>query len=305
LLHHSVTSFIGCLTSDDCTGNFYPVHKLNKLTGRRAGSRERTILMRTKRAKTAEKRSKPGRIHAVLTTLGREIAQDIIPAGAVLPPENNLEARFGVGRGVVREAIKTLSGKGLISVQPRHGTRVLPRRDWSLLDRDVLSWLIGDEKPDLELLLAVQEVRSIIEPAAAALAATRATKSDLEHINAALRAMENSDDQASATAADKSFHLAILDATHNPVLQGFRGAIDTILSAVFVVAVDRIDGWFVGNIPNHAAAARAIEEGNAKKARAAMERVLGYTQSKLAKRNRQSNRRKGPPGKATNPRRKK
>lgn len=263
------------------------------------------ISMRTKRTKSAEKRSKPGRIQAVLTTLGREIAQDIIPAGAVLPPESDLEARFGVGRGVVREAIKTLSGKGLISVQPRHGTRVLPRRDWSLLDRDVLSWLIGHDKPDLDLLLAVQEVRSIIEPAAAALAATRATKTDVQHINAALRAMETADSQDSATAADKAFHLAILDATHNPVLQGFRSAIDTILSAVFVVAVDSVDGWFEGNIPNHAAAARAIEEGNAKKARNAMERVLGYTQSHLAKRNRGARRRKGPQGKATSPRRRK
>ena len=238
--------------------------------------------MRTKRAKSAEKRSKPGRIQAVLTTLGREIAQEIIPAGAVLPPESDLEARFGVGRGVVREAIKTLTGKGLISVQPRHGTRVLPRRDWSLLDRDVLSWLIGHDKPDLELLLAVQEVRSIIEPAAAALAATRATKKDRQRINAALEAMKTSDNQASATAADKAFHLAILDATHNPVLQGFRSAIDTILSAVFVVAVDSVDGWFDGNLPNHAITARAIEEGNAKKARHAMEQVLGFTQSKLS-----------------------
>jgi GntR family galactonate operon transcriptional repressor len=66
------------------------------------------------------------------------------------------------------------------------------------------------------------------------------------------------------------------------VLQGFRGAIDTILSAVFVVAVDSVDGWFDGNIPNHALTARAIEEGNAKKARQAMEQVLGYTEAKLA-----------------------
>ena len=241
--------------------------------------------MRTKRAKSAEKRSKPGRIHAVLTTLGREIAQEIIPAGAVLPPEHDLEIRFGVGRGVVREAIKTLSGKGLVSVRPRHGTHVLPRRDWSLLDRDVLNWLVGQDKPDRELLLAVQEVRSIIEPAAAALAATRATKKDRQRINAALEAMETSDSQATATAADKAFHLAILDATHNPVLQGFRGAIDTILSAVFLVAVDSVDGWFEDNLPNHAATARAIEEGDAKKARNAMEQVLGYTQSKLSNQN--------------------
>jgi GntR family galactonate operon transcriptional repressor len=69
------------------------------------------------------------------------------------------------------------------------------------------------------------------------------------------------------------------------VLQGFRGAIDTILSAVFLVAVDSIAGWFEDNLPNHAATARAIEEGDAIKARKAMERVLGYTQSKLSRKN--------------------
>ncbi len=235
------------------------------------------------RVKSTEKRLKPGRIHAVLTTLGREIAQEIIPAGAVLPPENELEIRFGVGRGVVREAIKMLSGKGLVSVRPRHGTHVLPRRDWSLLDRDVLNWLVGEDQLDRDLLLAIQEVRSIIEPAAAALAATRATRQDLQRINAALMAMEASDNQTTATAADKAFHLAILDATHNPVLQGFRGAIDTILSAVFVVAVDSVAGWFADNIPNHAVVARAIEAGDAEKARKAMEGVLGYTHSKLSR----------------------
>ena len=233
--------------------------------------------------KSADKRVKPGRIRNVLTTLGREIAQDRIPVGAALPPEPDLETRFGVGRGVVREAIKTLAAKGLVSVRPRHGTHVLPRSEWSLLDRDVLSWLVGKDEPGRDLLLAIQEVRSIIEPAAAALAAERATKNDRCRINAALAAMETSHDQASATAADKAFHLAILDATHNPVLQGFRGAIDTILSAVFLVAVGTT-GWFEDNLPNHATAARAIDEGNAKKARAAMEQVLSYTQLNLSKR---------------------
>ena len=128
------------------------------------------------RPKIASKRVKPGRIRTVLTTLGREIAQDLIPVGTALPPEPDLEARFGVGRGVVREAIKTLAAKGLVSVRPRHGTHVLPRYEWSLLDRDVLSWLVGQDEPDRDLLLAIQEVRSIIEPAAAALAAQRATK---------------------------------------------------------------------------------------------------------------------------------
>lgn len=235
------------------------------------------------RPRTITKGVKPGRIHTVLATLGSEIARDVIPVGSTLPPEPELEARFGVGRGVVREAIKTLAAKGLVSVGPRHGTRVLPRHDWSLLDRDVLSWLVGKGDPDRELLLEIQEVRSIIEPAAAALAAKRATKVDRLRINAALAAMETSHDQASAIAADKAFHLAVLDATHNRVFQGFRGAIDTILSTVFLVAVGST-GWFDDNLPNHAAVARAIDEGNAGKARAAMDQVLGFTESKLSKR---------------------
>jgi GntR family galactonate operon transcriptional repressor len=230
---------------------------------------------------STNKRIKPGRIRTVLTTLGREIAQELIAVGTALPPEPDLEARFGVGRGVVREAIKTLAAKGLVSVRPRHGTHVLPRHDWSLLDRDVLSWLVGQDQPDRDLLLAIQEVRSIIEPAAAALAAERATRNDRWRINTALAAMETAQDETSAIAADKAFHLAILDATHNPVLQGFRGAIDTILSTVFMVAVGSV-GWFKDNLPNHAAAARAIDAGDAERARTAMEKVLGYTKSKLS-----------------------
>lgn len=233
------------------------------------------------RSKSAGSRAKPGRIQSVLRALGGEIAQGAIPVGATLPPEHELEARFGVGRGVVREAIKTLAAKGLVSVRPRHGTHVRPRADWSLLDRDVLGWLAGRE-PNRALLLAIQEVRSIIEPAAAALAAERATAADRERITTALAAMESARSKADAIAADKAFHLAILDATHNPVLQGFRGAIDTILGTVFLVAVGS-SGWFDDNLPNHAVAARAIVAGDAAAARAAMEQVLGYTQRRLSK----------------------
>jgi len=265
-------------------------------TGATTGESEGDGSLRTGHAKSAEKRSKPGRIHAVLGALGRDIAREVIPAGAVLPPEHELASLFGVGRGVVREAIKTLSGKGLVSVGPRHGTRVLPRRDWSLLDRDVLNWLVGEDKPDRKLLLAVQEVRLIIEPAAAALAADRATQKDRQRIRAALAAMVAARDQPTQTAADKAFHLAILDATHNPVLQGFRGAIDTILSAVFVVAVDSVDGWFEDNIANHAAVAGAIEEGHTEEARHAMEQLLGFTRSKLSRREAGAGRRNGRPG---------
>ena len=233
--------------------------------------------------KPVVRRLKPRRIHEVVASLGREIVQGVTPVGGSVAPEPELEQRFEVSRGVVREAVKILSAKGLIEVRPRHGTRVLSVENWSLLDRDVLGWLVERPASDPDLLLAIQEVRSIIEPEAAALAAERGSEGDLQTIDAALAAMELSHDYASATAADKAFHLAILHATHNPVLQGFSAAINTILGAVFFVAVGR-SGWFEENLPNHATAAKAIRERDTAGARAAMKQVLAFTGSKLEER---------------------
>jgi GntR family galactonate operon transcriptional repressor len=223
--------------------------------------------------------TKPGKIGAVVSGLGSDIVRGTFPPGQVLPPEHELELRYGVSRGVVREAIKMLAAKGLVSVRPRVGTHVRPRHDWSLLDQDLLRWLAGDEGLDRQLLLAFEETRAIIEPAAAALAALRAQPDDLARMMAALEAMQRGqDDRDLAIAADKDFHLSILEATHNPVLRSFRGAIEAILTAVFDVAVDA----FRGNLENHAAVANAIARGNAVMARKAMEKVLGYTFHHLA-----------------------
>lgn len=225
---------------------------------------------------------KPGKIGAAVAVLGTEIARGRFPVGSTLPPEPMLEARFGVSRSVVREAVKTLAAKGLVRVRPRHGTHIQPRTDWNLLDRDVLIWLTGDTGPDRDILLAIEEVRAIIEPAAAALAATRATPKDCARIRSALTLMQRDrDDAAGAVAADKAFHLAILHATRNPVLQSFSGAIGSILDALFAVAIHH-QGWFEDNLPNHAAVADAIAAKDPEGARASMERTLSYTRSQLA-----------------------
>lgn len=222
--------------------------------------------------------AKPGKIGTMVTALGAAIVRGEIAPGSVLPPEHELETRYGAGRSVVREAMKTLAAKGLVSVRPRHGTHVRPVHDWTLLDRDVLAWMRSGDGLDRDILIALEETRAIIEPAAAALAAERATAEDHQRIEAALAAMEvGQHDAQAAIAADKQFHLAILDATHNPVLRSFRGAIDAILSAVFDVAV----GVFAGNLPNHAAVAHAIEARDPHAARRAMEKVLGYTHAHL------------------------
>jgi GntR family galactonate operon transcriptional repressor len=222
--------------------------------------------------------AKVRKVDTMVATLGAAIVRGEVVPDAVLPPERDLETQFGVGRSVVREAMKTLAAKGLVSVGPRHGTKVRPARDWTLLDHDVLTWLRSVNGFDRDLLFALQETRAIIEPAAAALAAERATPDDCARIAAALAAMEaGRDDAVAAIAADKAFHFAILEATHNPVLCNFRPAIDAILSVVFDLSVNA----FAGNLPNHAAVAAAIEAKQSARARRAMELVLGYTHDNL------------------------
>lgn len=221
---------------------------------------------------------KPGKIVRVVSTLGGVIARGELAAGAALPPEHDLEIRYGASRGVVREAVKILASKGLVSVRPRLGTRVEPRGKWSLLDRDVLSW-IGTGGIDRDLLGALDETRRVVEPGAAEIAATRATAADRVGIRAAYDAMvEACGDPEAATMADKAFHLAILDATHNPVLGSFRAGIEAILDAVFAATIPALEA----NLPNHEAVADAIGAGDPPGARAAMEKLLGRTQRLIA-----------------------
>ncbi len=222
--------------------------------------------------------AKPGKIDHVVATLGRAIARGEHPVGSVLPSEVELEQKLDAGRGVIREAVKILVTKGLVTVGPRHGTRVRPTRSWNFLDRDVLAWAAsGPMAP--ELLVALEEARRIVEPAAAALAAERATPDERATIRAAYEAMVATyADPAAATEADKAFHIAILDATHNPVLGSFRSGLEAILDAVFAVAIPAL----APNLPNHESVLLAIDRGDAAGAREAMDRLLDVTRGYLA-----------------------
>jgi GntR family galactonate operon transcriptional repressor len=222
--------------------------------------------------------AKPGKIDHVVTTLGSAITRGDYEAGSVLPREAELEARLSASRGVVREAVKILAAKGLVIVGPRHGTRVRPLSDWNFLDRDVLAWTYAGPMARA-LLLALEEARRIVEPAAAALAAERATTAERAGIGAAYADMVATQaDPAAATQADKAFHIAILDATHNPVLGSFRGGLEAILDSVFAVAIPAL----APNLPNHEAVLEAIKRGDPVAARAAMERLLDVTNGYLA-----------------------
>jgi len=221
--------------------------------------------------------TKPNRTMALVEALGIRIASGRIPPGSYLPSETELEHEFRVSRTVVREAAKMLSAKGLVTVRQRTGTKVEPREHWQWLDAQLIGWL-SHGRISSEELKAFAEARLIIEPGAAALAALRATDEQRQTIIDAYRRMErDQSDPAAAVAADKAFHMSILAATHNPVLQSLRQAIESILDAVFPHTV----GAFAANLKNHAAVAEAIAAGDATAAKHAMEAVLDITASFL------------------------
>lgn len=218
-------------------------------------------------------KTKPNRTMALVEALGVRIASGQITPGTYLPSEGELEHEFGVSRTVVREAAKILSAKGLVTVRQRTGTRVQPRERWQWLDAELIGWL-SHGRISHDELMAFAEVRLIVEPGAVVLAAQRAGKAEREAIMAAYGRMETSqNDPAGAVAADKEFHLSILAATHNPVLQSLRQAIESILDAVFPHTV----GAFAFNLANHRAVAHAIMNGDPTAARSAMENLLNET----------------------------
>lgn len=173
-----------------------------------------------------------GQVKSVVDILGKRVASGHYQEGETLPIEQTLADSLNVGRNALREAVKVLSGKGLISTAPRSGTKIRPREDWNMLDPDVLSWHADPETATPEFLLSLLEIRRIIEPRAAELAAERASREDVAAILAAYDDMQNNkDDPELRVAADINLHTAILVASHNEFLTHFKYAIATYLKA--------------------------------------------------------------------------
>ncbi len=221
-----------------------------------------------------KKNSTRGQVTAVVSILGRQIVSKKFPEGGTLPVEQVLADELGVGRNALREAVKVLSGKGLIRTAPRSGTKVRPRHDWNMLDPDVLEWHADPNSADVQFMLDIIEMRHIIEPQAAQLAAERATREDVAGILALFDDMESSGDDAQLRMeADIGFHAAILEATHNMVLANFKHAITTFLRAHSYLVAE--DGQLAeDDLDRHRTLAWAIASGDGKKARKLTEAML-------------------------------
>ena len=203
--------------------------------------------------------------------IGQRIVAGEWAAGATIPTEAELSRIFAVSRASMREAIKLLGGKGLLTALPRVGTIVRPKQDWNRLDPDVLAWQVhgGLTRAAIADLF---ELRAMIEPQAAALACARATQ---EEIEALLRARDliGSPDKAASVDADIAFHRIVLEATHNQFLASFFPAIEACLAASF--RVSRAEALPQGHIvPMHSAIAEAIAARDPEGAREAFAALL-------------------------------
>lgn len=189
--------------------------------------------------------------------LGAAIVAGRYEPGTTLPPEPLLCEELGVSRTVVREAVKSLIAKGLVTSGPKVGTRVLEPQQWNWFDPDVVGW---QSKAGLtrEYLRDLQELRRVVEPAAVRMAAERATPEDIAEIETAYAGMKKAvEEGGDYVTFDLRFHQGLLRACHNRMLVQMSKALAALLRTSFEISTSRKDGPR-NSLPLHRAVADAV-----------------------------------------------
>lgn len=217
--------------------------------------------------------------------LGVRILSGKLAEGHVFPAETDLAAQLGRSRSVVREAFRVLAAKGMVDSRPKAGTRVSPRRQWSLLDPDLLAWQFESEPSD-QFVTDLFELRMLIEPASAELAAQRRTREQVDILRGSLVAMaQHKLSTEAGRLADQRFHMTLLEATHN---QAIIAMASSIMAAIAWTTIykQRHRELPRDPVPEHRALCEAIAASDAHAARLAMEELirLALADTRFAKR---------------------
>ena len=144
---------------------------------------------------------------AIAAQLSRQILDGSLVTGDRLPPERSLAESFSASRGTVREALRSLSERGLVARRVGSGTFVIYEPDAAETD-------VSEITSPLELV----DVRAAIEPQMVRLAVRNATARDMAALERALAEMEGVQDAERFSLADERFHLRLAEATHNPLM---------------------------------------------------------------------------------------
>jgi len=189
--------------------------------------------------------------------LGEAIVAGRYAVGASIPPEPVLCQELGVSRTVVREAVKSLIAKGLMTTGPKVGARVLSEDNWNWFDPDVINW---QSKAGLtpEFLRDLQDLRRVVEPAAMRLAAERATAQDISDIELAYAGMKRAvEEGGDYVTHDLLFHQGLLRASRNRMLVQMSKALGALLRTSFEVSTRRKNGPAL-SLPLHRAVLDAV-----------------------------------------------
>ncbi len=199
-----------------------------------------------------------------------QIVNGDLSAGDKLPNERNLAEQFGVSRTVVREAIKTLKQEGLIEIRPGLGTFVVDATGEALSQSFGLVMSLGRE----QTLHDVIEIRELLEPEIAALAAQRATPDDVANMERAIEMMDAQLGDIEAYAnEDHSFHLALAKATQNVIIPRLMSSIVDLLQNLRQ-KIALVDGARERGQEHHRNIIAAVKAGDPQTAREAVQAHL-------------------------------
>jgi DNA-binding FadR family transcriptional regulator len=219
-------------------------------------------------------RSNALRLHGrIARDIGMRIVSGRIAPGRVLNGEIEASERLKVSRTAYREAVRILAAKGLIQSRPKLGTRVSEPHHWHLLDPDVISWIFSGT-PDERLLGGLFELRRIVEPAAAALAAQKRSPEQLQALRRALDAMAASTLAAEeGRQADRNFHSVLLEASGNPFLASLESGVAAAVSWTTVFK-QRKGPLPRDPLPDHEKVYEAVAAGDAQAAHESMAQLV-------------------------------
>jgi GntR family transcriptional repressor for pyruvate dehydrogenase complex len=172
------------------------------------------------RMKTSDVLVNVTRVEQIATTLRTDIVSGRSPPGQRLQSIEELAERFTASRAAVREALRGLSERRLVDIRHGDGTYARAPRVEDVAEAMglLLHFSAGDQTT---LLLALLEIRAVLEPAATRLAAERATPADLGRLSELMEkgiAAAAAGDHEAAVELDMEFHTAIGRASHNPIL---------------------------------------------------------------------------------------
>ncbi|MFS0733906.1 FadR/GntR family transcriptional regulator [Microbacterium sp. 1P10UB] len=207
---------------------------------------------------------------AVVHDLVEAIVKGDVAPGDALPPEEKLAQHFAVSRTVIRESVKRIEEKGLISVAPGRGTIVRPKTSWNILDPVVLAVLLENDS-SLGVLDDIAVIRAALEGAMTSATAERRTPEQLALVTESLSRMEESvEDPEVFPDADLEFHFLVMTLSGNELAS-------SITKILFSRA--RQSARFVGNqstdafhitLEEHRRVHDAIAAGDPAEAEAAM-----------------------------------